>query len=184
MERRVPWKTAASAFRGRAPLQRRVKRENNPGASAPKKSNAAGGQPPPTALLTWISALLLSPLGGGMTASARQRSLVGSPLLLKPITVWDLSIPSGNRCGSQQPNPVRRAGSGKRPQRPGNQSRKRVSGISPGDSPSRITGCRWPYRKSSGKCRSRTFCMHTLSARSLLSATQNHSPAVQNLWTM
>jgi hypothetical protein len=93
-----------------------------------------------------------------MTASARQRFLEGAPLLLKPAAVSDLAI-AKLATAAVASNPIlseEQVRGGGRNARV-NQSRKRVSGISPDDSPSRTIGCRWPYRKSSGKCRTLTF---------------------------
>ena len=86
----------------------------------------------PDRIVTWIPALLLSPLGGGMTASARQRSWRSATFAEAQLLVRDLAI-TNFATAAVASNLIlfRRAGPRRRPQRPGNQSRKRVSGNPP-----------------------------------------------------
>jgi hypothetical protein len=64
------------------------------------------------------------------TASARQR-YKRTPHLPKPAATRDLAITNRNCCGGPA-SPLLIKGAGRRPQRPGNQSRIRVSGVPAG----------------------------------------------------
>jgi hypothetical protein len=121
------------------------------------KSKCGPGQPPrPHSYVVSCSAL--SPRGGGMTASARQRSQRSAAFAKASHRFVILRSRTGNRCGGQRSVLLRRAGWGRRPQCPGNQSRLRAfSGVSPGNSPSRIAGCRWLCRNHSASSGTLTF---------------------------
>ena len=56
--------------------------------------------------------------------------------------------------------------------------------MSPGDSPSRITGCRWLSPQSFGEFRNAHVLMNPLSATMSRPATQKLRPLVKKLWTM
>ena len=120
-----------------------------------------------------VSCLPLSPLRGGTTASARQRSK-GVPHLPKPVADHDFKINDLkikdlkiNHPVITNPQPLRwpaalsapkskTRGGGRK--RPGNQfALSRISGMSPGNSPSRITGCRWLCRNHSASSGTLTF---------------------------
>jgi hypothetical protein len=74
---------------------------------------------------------------------------------------------------------------GGRPQRPGNQSRSRAfSGMSSGDSPSRVAGCRWLCRNHSVRLRNSHVSLNPLSPTLLRLATQKSCEVVQKLWRM
>jgi hypothetical protein len=60
----------------------------------------------------------------------------------------------------------------------------RVAGMSPGDSPSRITRLPLALPQSFGKLRKLHVSLDPLSVRSLRLATQKTHPLVQKLWTM
>src|ERR1700686_1021193 len=98
-----------------------------------------------------------------MTASARQRSkecrFCQSPLPIRHLGTTNRQPPrmaSGLSCSEKQ--------KGRRPQRPGNQSAlARVVWSPPGNSPSRITGCRWLCRNHSQAQELSRFALHTLS---------------------
>ena len=89
-----------------------------------------------------------------------------------------------NRCGCQLtiPAPQSGTGGGRNAQAPG--SRLRAFRMSPGDSPSRITGCRWLSPQSFGEFRNAHVLMNPLSATMSRPATQKPSPLVKKLWTM
>jgi hypothetical protein len=59
----------------------------------------------------------------------------------------------------------------------------RASGMSPGNSPSRIAGCHW-LTAIIQRAQELTFSLNTLSGISLRLAMQNINPLVQKLWTM
>src|SRR6202140_5685323 len=98
-----------------------------------------------------------------MTASARQRSkecrFCQSPLPIRHLGTTNRQPPrmaSGLSCSEKQ--------KGRRPQRPGNQSAlARVVWSPPGNSPSRITGCRWLCRNHSQAQELSRFAATTLS---------------------
>jgi len=56
-------------------------------------------------MVTWIPALLLSPLGGGMTASARQRSLRSATFAEAQLLVRDLAI-TNLATAAEASNPI------------------------------------------------------------------------------
>jgi len=144
----------------------------------PKNSNAVWASHPDR-IGTWIPVLPLSPLSGGMTASARQRS-EGTPHLLKPVATRDLAITSDNHCGGQQALSCSRSGGGGRNAR----ATSRVSAFL--EIPRRFTlaNHRLPLAlpQSSGKLRTLTFSLHSLSGRTGRLAIQKKSAPVQNLW--
>ena len=120
---------------------------------------------------------------GGMTLLARQRSQ-GVPHLPKLCADRDPKITDAALTVASGPNPARRAGWGRRPQRPGDQSAfARVSGMSPGDSPSRIAGCHWLRRNHPASSETLTFSMHTLWDNLTRVATAKRHALVQKLWT-
>jgi len=100
-----------------------IKNRPLPGSRQTKK---CGRGQPPRPHRTWIPVLPLSPHGGGMTASARQRPRSGrarAPHLPKPVAEPQLhQSRTRNRCGGQRPCPCSKEQEGRRPQRPGNQS--------------------------------------------------------------
>jgi hypothetical protein len=127
-----------------------------------------------------------------MTASARQRSRSHEqrvPHLPKRVAhsqSHDHELAS-LRWPAVRPVPAQRATNrwGRRPQCPGNQSRLRAfSGMSPGDSPSRITGLPLALPQSFGKLRKLHVSLNPLSVSLLRPATQKTSPLVQKLWTL
>src|SRR6202140_1917046 len=97
-----------------------------------------------------------------MTASARQRSkecrFCQSPLPIRHLGTTNRQPPrmtSGLSCSEKQ--------KGRRPPRPGNQSA--LAGVfwrPPGNSPSRITGCRWLCRNHSQAQELSRLASHTL----------------------
>jgi hypothetical protein len=156
-----------------------------------KNGNAAGPATRPHSYV--ISCSARSPRGGGMTASARQRLRSHEqqvPHLPKRVAHsqsrdhelaslrWPAVRPA--LC-SEEPQ----AGGGRRPQCPGNQSRLRAfSGMSPGDSPSRITRLPLALPQSFGKLRKLHVSLNPLSVTLLCLATQKTQPLVQKLWTL
>jgi hypothetical protein len=149
-----------------------------------------------------FSALPSSPLGGGMIASARQRSrfqelrsfrfgalantLPTERGLAKSSATFAKASCKSTISRSRTPNccgwpavlrllvlsratpksrsKSSRAGWGRRPQRPGNQPRSRaLLELSPGDSPSRIAGCRRLCRNHSASSETPTFFAETHS---------------------
>jgi hypothetical protein len=109
----------------------------------------------------------LSPLGGGMTALARQRSK-GVPHLPKPVADYDGKInhlaitfaqplrwPAAPSCSEEQMG--EEAATPGQPVRACARFRR-----SSGNSPSRITGCRWLCRNHSASSGTLTFrCIHS-----------------------
>jgi hypothetical protein len=86
-----------------------------------------------------------------MMLVARQRSGSAAFAKASPQIMIRRSRSCGHR-GGQRPNPAPRAGWGRRPQRPGNQyTLTRISGMSPGNSPSRIAGLPLALPQSSGR---------------------------------
>ena len=67
---------------------------------------------------------------------------------------------------------------------PGQPARLRASGMSPGDSPSRITGLPLALPQSFGELRNAHVSLNPLSARLLRTAMRKSDALVQNLWTM
>lgn len=126
-----------------------------------------------------------SPLGGGMTASAEQRSK-RVPHLPKPVA--DSSprgLESATATVGQRPDLLHRTEWGRRPQRPGYQSRSRaLSGFAPRQFT--LENHRLPLAlpQSFGKLRNFHVSLRTLSARSLRLARQKTCIVVQKLWTM
>jgi hypothetical protein len=83
---------------------------------------------------------------GGMMLLARQRPR-GSAAFAKAGCTRDLATTKRNRCGGRQPIPTHeRDRGGGRNARATSFAFARVSDMSPGDSPSRITGCCRPCR--------------------------------------
>jgi len=113
-----------------------------------------------------------------MTASARQRS-EGTPHLPKPTT--PATLRSRTAAVASKPSPDQGSGGGGRNAR----ATSRVSAFL--EIPRRFTlaNHRLPLAlpQSSGKLRTLTFSLHSLSGTTLRPATQNKSAAVQNLWT-
>jgi hypothetical protein len=135
-----------------------------------------------------ISCAALSPLGGGMTAPARQRPRSEErrvPHLPKPTTdPQSCDHKPAAAAVASGPVPLQGEQNKRRPQRPGNpHALARVSGVSSGDSPSRAAGCRWLCRNHSAGCRNFTFSLHTLSACFFRLAMKNPAALVQKLWT-
>ena len=171
-------------------------------AFAPK-NKCGRGPATPDRIRTWFPACLI-------TAGRRNDRFSPSALALSQATsaafakasyrfadlkTEALRSPTRNRCGGQRPVSrstallLRRAKNKererRRPQRPGNQSAlARFSGMSPDDSPSRITGCRWLCRNHSASSGNSHVSLNPLSATLLRPATQKTSPLVQKLWTM
>jgi len=93
-----------------------------------------------------------------------------------------------NRTVSQRPCLLpapksKRTDWGRRPQRPGNQhALARISGFSPGNSPSRITGCRWLCRNHSTMSGNLTFRCKSVSGGAARLAIQKRTAAVKKLW--
>jgi len=126
-----------------------------------------------------------SPLGGGMTASARQRSAKGVPHLPKPVPGRDLAITlataavaNGPACSYEQ------AGGGGRNARATSMRSRASSGMSPGDSPSWITGLPLALPQSFGEFRNAHVSLNPLSAKLLRAAIQKLSCLVKKLWRM
>src|SRR5260370_15792998 len=126
-----------------------------------------------------------------MTASARQRPRSDEqrvPHLPKRVAhsqSRDHELAS-LRGSAVRPVPAQRATNrwGRRPQCPGNQSHLRAfSGMSPGDSPSRITRLPLALPQSFGKLRKLHVSLNPLSVTFFRLATQKTSALVQKLWT-
>jgi hypothetical protein len=101
----------------------------------------------------------------------------------------DLAITNWPSCGGQRSVLFRaqRATNrwGRRPLCPGNQPRLRAfSGMSPGDSPSRITRLPLALPQSFGKLRKLHVSLNPLSVSLLRPATQKSQLLVQKLWTL
>lgn len=126
----------------------------------------------------------LSPLGGEMITSVRQRS-PGEPLCRSRLPIRDHAI--------TRPQPLRRPTAlfllheqeGEEAATPGLPVRACARfRKSPGNSPSRIAGCRWLSRNHSAGSGMPTFSLNPLSARLLRSAIQKTCLLVQKLWRM
>jgi len=88
-------------------------------------------------------------------------------------------------CGGQRPFPAPWAGMGEEAATPGHQhALTRISGKSPGNSPSRIAGCRCIHRNLPVSSKTLTLSMNPLWATLLRIATGNTCALVQNLWTL
>ena len=136
----------------------------------------------------------MSPHGGGMTASARQRaSMLGieaAPHLPKrdagsqscDRVPASAAVASGPTCSLLRKAMNRTGEEAALPGQP--VALARVSGTSPGDSLSRFAGCRWLCRDHSSRLRYSHVSLNPLSANLLRPATQIASPLVQKLWTM
>ena len=136
--------------------------------------NKCGPGQPPEPHRTWISCLAILPLGRRMTASARQRSIGEQCRIYQSqLPIRNLAITnSATACGGQRPCPARGAEKGEEAAMPGQPvALARVFWNSPGNSPSRITGCRWLCRNHSGKLRKFHVSLNPLSVRSLRLAT-------------
>jgi hypothetical protein len=120
----------------------------------PQEANAAQASHP-SRIRTWFPALP-APRSGATIALARQRSK-GVPHL--PKLVADSSLRrTCDRYGGQRPCLAPRSkGGGGRNARATSRAYARFAGISPGNSPSRITGCRWLCRNHSAKSETLTF---------------------------
>jgi hypothetical protein len=124
---------------------------------------------PPDRIRTWIPKAASSPLGGGMTASARQRSRRSAAFAKASRRFVISRSPTCDCCGGQRsfPAPVlrratERGGGGGRNARATSRACARFSGVSPGNSPSRIAGCRWLCRNHSASSGTLTFrCTHS-----------------------
>ena len=121
--------------------------------------------------------------GGAMTASARQHPPKRVPVLRSPVASSPSRDDDSQLCGGQQPFFCSKSIRGRRPQRPGNQSRKRVSGSFPPAIPSREPPVPPALPQSSGLARNSHVSLHTLSITSLRPAIQKTLAVVQNLWT-
>ncbi len=119
-----------------------------------------------------IPALPSSPLSNGFAAHVISRPRTGHRR--QPAALPCLSSPK--RAKQRW---------GRRPQRPGYQSRSRAPlGFPPAISPSRKTaGCRWLCRDHSADSGTHVFRCNPLSTRLLRSATKNLYSFVQKLWT-
>jgi hypothetical protein len=92
-----------------------------------------------------------------MTALARQRSKE-CRFCQSQLPFRHLATTPSNCCGGQRPFLLRKASRGRRPQRPGNQSRLRAFLMCPpGNSLSRITGCHWLCRNHPASSGTLTF---------------------------
>ena len=155
-----------------------------------RRKNKCGPGQPPKPHRSWFPALASSPLGGGMTASARQRSK-GVPRFAKASCRFViLRSQTCNRCGGQRPwscSLLQRAKSmgERRPQRPGQ--------------PVALARVFWSVRQrftlenrrlplalpqSFGKLRNSHVSLNSLSARFSPLAIQKNCAVVQKLWRM
>jgi|ERR1022692_3305569 hypothetical protein len=119
---------------------------------------------PATRAASYVVSCALSPLSGGMTASARQRSKGVPPHLPKPVAdPSPCDHESTTAAVGQRPCPAPRSRMGEEAATPGQPvALARVYWIPPGNSPSRITGCRWLCRNHSASSGTFTFrCKHS-----------------------
>lgn len=135
--------------------------------------------------------LALSPRGGGMTPSARQRFNEEVPPLPKPFARFAILIANPQPLRRPLafvplPAPKSQKRNGRRPQSPGNQFRTRARHLEhpPATHSHESPACRWPCRNHSARSGTLTFSMNPLSSTLSRPATQKPSPLVQNLWTM
>jgi len=136
---------------------------------------------------SWSS---LSPHGGGMTASARQRSKpYRVPHLPKPVAdpspCGHASITARLASGPvplPAPKSEERSGGVGRNARATSSRSRAFSGFPSGNSPSRITGLPLALPQSFGKLRNSHVSLHPLSDRWLRVATQKPCFVVKKLW--
>lgn len=140
------------------------------------------GQPPDRIVRGFLPAE--SPIGVEMTASARQRSNRVPRLPTRVADPSSCDPESALANADQQPSLLRRARWGRRPQRPGNQSRSRAFSGFPPAIHSRESPLPLALPQSSGQLRNSHVSMHPLSARSSRSATQKPRTVVKKLWRM
>jgi hypothetical protein len=142
------------------------------------------GQPPePHSFVDSCAAL--SPLGGGMTASARQRSRSRSHELKNDqcrirqsrLRIRHLAVTYRQPLRGQRPFIAPRSSLGEGAATPGQPvAPARVLWISPGNSPSRITGCRWLCRNHSASSGTFTFRCHHFQTNPAASQPEKAAP--------
>ncbi len=142
------------------------------------------GQPPSSRIVRRPSKLPSATQSSGTTATVRQGSRERSTYRCGCAN-GDSESPLDNYCGSKRSSPAQKAG-GEEAAMPGQPARTHALSVSPGNSPSRITGLPLASPQSSFRRASEgpTFSVHSLCGRSWRVATANRFALVQKLWTM